>query len=361
MRPARDDQPNPTTLSQATCRRIGRGGALCAVVVLVAACSAETREKGLSGTGGSSGSGGVGGDGGTGAVGGDAGAAGDGGSAGNAGSAGTGATAGASGSAGTAGAGGTGATGGTAGAGGVAGSAGSGGTSGTGGTAGSGGHPRGKTDPDCECSGTQIVAKDGDNDQHGSKDCNANPGDDCDDNDTNFVKNACGGCVKNLGGMPGANCNDCGTFQCSGMDALQCVSPNPAPKRCGNATTPETCVSGSWVASAQCTGSTPACLNGGCVQCTPGTFRCITFTNGQDTAPQKCLPGGVYESSYAGTCYLSSARTCNAATGTCVHTYFRVKDRSLTIPRALGVDVEAVERGVPTQEVLGRATGFEFS
>ncbi|MGE3673155.1 MAG: hypothetical protein AB7K71_26005 [Polyangiaceae bacterium] len=359
MRPARDDQSNPTTLSQATCRRIGRGGALCAVVVLVAACSAETREKGLSGTGGSSGSGGVGGDGGTGAVGGDAGAAGDGGSAGNAGSAGTGATAGASGSAGTAGAGGTGATGGTAGAGGVAGSAGSGGTSGTGGTAGSGGNPCGNTDPDCECSGTQIVAKDGDNDQHGSKDCNANPGDDCDDNDTNFVKNACGGCVKNLGGMPGANCNDCGTFQCSGMDALQCVSPNPAPKRCGNATTPETCVSGSWVASAQCTGSKPACYAGACEICAPGTFKCVSYPNG-DTGIVRCDPNTLSWASSGNvlSCFIANGQQCNAATGKCIQVSFLDRDSRFQVPSLFE---EASPREETFQQILDDATRSEFS
>ncbi|MEZ4373400.1 MAG: hypothetical protein R3B07_21435 [Polyangiaceae bacterium] len=353
----RVDQPNPTTLSTSTCRRLGRGGAVCAVVVLVAACSAETREQGVEGSGGTAGSGGVGGNGGSGAVGGDAGAAGDGGSAGNAGSAGTGATAGASGSAGTAGAGGTGATGGTSGAGGVAGSAGSGGTSGTGGTGGSGGNPCGNTDPDCECSGTQIVAKDGDNDQHGSKDCNANPGDDCDDNDTNFVKNACGGCMKNLGGMPGGNCNDCGVFQCSGMDALQCVSPNPAPKRCGNATTPETCVGGSWIASAQCTGSTPACYQGGCKECVPGTFKCENAGNGV-TAVVSCLANGTWSTSHAAYCSASAGYVCNAAQGKCVPISANdLRDVGFKIPKSLGVNAEAIGRGIPTQEVLDLAVG----
>lgn len=358
MSQERNEQPNPATLSNSTCRRLSRGGALCAVVVLAAACSAETREGGLEGTGGSAGSGGVGGSGGTGA--GSSGAAG---SAGNGGSAGQGGAAGDGGTAGIGAAGGTGGTSGSGGVGGSAGSAGtsgSGGTAGTGGTGGTGGNPCGNSDPDCECDGTAVVAKDGDNDSHGSKDCNANPGDDCDDNDTSFFQNACGGCTKNIGGAPGANCNECGVLQCSGMNAVQCVSPNPAPKRCGNATTPETCVGGSWVAGAQCSGSNPACLNGSCVQCIPGTFRCITFANGQDTAPQKCLPNGTYESSYAGTCFLSSQRRCNAATGTCVHTFFRARDHSLTIPSAIGVDVNAIERGIPTQEVLDRATGFDF-
>ncbi|MCA9629403.1 MAG: hypothetical protein KC766_17130 [Myxococcales bacterium] len=341
----RDEQPNPASNSDVTCRRLARGGALCAVFVLAAACSAETRETGKEGVGGTAGSGGTGasggsaGDGGTGASGG---SAGDGGTAGQGGSAGT--------TGGSAGAGAVGGTGGTSGSGGVGGS---GGTAGTGGSAGSGGNPCGTTDPDCECDGTNVVAKDFDGDTHGSKACAANPGDDCDDNDKNFFENACGGCTKNIGGTPGANCNECGVLQCSGLNAVQCVAPNPAPKQCGNATTPETCVGGSWVAGAQCTGSKPACYQGECRVCRPGTYKCVPLGS-SDTAVVSC-DAGSWAGSYASVCSIESNKVCNASLGKCVTSSNDERDRRFRMPRSLGVDVDAAGRGIPTQEVLDRA------
>lgn len=357
MSQERNEQPNPATLSNSTCRRLSRGGALCAVVVLAAACSAETREGGLEGTGGSAGSGGVGGSGGTGA--GSSGAAG---SAGNGGSAGQGGAAGDGGTAGIGAAGGTGGTSGSGGVGGSAGSAGtsgSGGTAGTGGTGGTGGNPCGNSDPDCECDGTAVVAKDGDNDSHGSKDCNANPGDDCDDNDTSFFQNACGGCTKNIGGTPGANCNECGVLQCSGMNAVQCVSPNPAPKQCGNATTPETCVGGSWVAGAQCTGNKPACYMGGCVTCAPGTFKCVSYPNG-DTGVVRCDPNTLSWASSGNvlSCFIANGQQCYAPTGKCVQVSFLDRDSRFRVPKLFE---QASPREESFQQILDKATRSEFS
>jgi len=82
-------------------------------------------------------------------------------------------------------------------------------TSSGGGGSSSSGTPCQTSDPDCECVNDQVVARDVDNDLHGSRLCEENPGDDCDDGDGTFVVNDCGGCNKNLGGKVGDPCQGC--------------------------------------------------------------------------------------------------------------------------------------------------------
>lgn len=63
-----------------------------------------------------------------------------------------------------------------------------------------------------------------------------------------------------------------------GGRCVECL-PGAAPQ-CENSTTRRICsVNGAW-ASATCSGATPACLNGECVACTPGTKQCTGTTLG---------------------------------------------------------------------------------
>lgn len=343
-------------------RRLAVGASVCALFVLVSACAPEERVK--DGDGGSAGisAGGASGSGGSAASGGTAGSGGNGGTSGDGGTG-----AGGSGGTGAGGSGGTGAVGGSAGVGGTTGgSAGTGGTTGGsagagGSTGGTGGATCGTTDPDCECDGPNVVPKDSDNDTHGSKDCAAAPGDDCDDNDNSFFQNACGGCTKNIGGMPGTSCNDCGILQCAGLNGTSCQSPSPAPKQCGSGSNVQSCVGGTWVNSSTCTGSKPACHLGACVTCRPGTFKCVSFSNG-DTAVVRCDAGTLsWASSHVVSCYAAQSKTCNANTGTCVNGAISARDMELNVPKALGAEPSTHRPGSrSTADVLDLATGFEF-
>lgn len=354
-----------------------RRASLCAAFVLVLACAAEERDfssfdgrgSGGSSSGGKAGNGGGAGTGGKGSSG-SAGASVQGGQAGEpASGAGEGGTPGASGSSAGSGAmtgeGGVGgeATGGESGHGNASGTGALGGTSGASGADGGGGGspPECMTDdPDCECVGGVVVARDRDTDGQGAIACEENPGTDCDDLDQGFTRNACGGCTENLGGTVGATCNQCGTLSCSGMEALVCSTPNPVPRRCLNATTPQVCVATNWESQATCSGATPRCLDGACVECTPGTFRCDNVAGTDDQIIVRCLANGFWESSWLASCYGSSSEVCNANTGTCVLGMLHPRDASFEVIPALGLDPEEYRRGVPTDEVLDRATGFRF-
>jgi hypothetical protein len=253
-----------------------------------------------------------------------------------------------SGSTGDAGDNGTGSTGRTAG--------GSGGMPGGGGDAGAGGETEcSTTDPNCECVGGDVVAIDGDGDGHGTIDCAPAPGDDCDDDDYTFQHNECGGCEVNIGGTVGAGCDECGVLACDGTDAVECVVPEPVPRQCGNPTTPEECIDGFWVAQAACAGSTLACYEGNCYQCVPGTYRCEPFS--ADEIIYRCDATGSWES--FGSCFASFGETCDAQTGTCT-TMLHPRDASFEVAPALGIDVNAVRDGRPTDEVLELAVGTRF-
>lgn len=157
------------------------------------------------------------------------------------------------------------------------GNGGSGGTGGSGGSSSSSssssGTPCTTTDPDCECVDDKVVARDVDKDLHGSKLCEENPGDDCDDGDPAFFVNECGGCNKNLGGKVGDPCKDCGINECAGDSAIACITPSPAPRQCSGST-PQVCNQALWVDEVGCAAPTPACLNGACVSCAPGEQAC---------------------------------------------------------------------------------------
>ncbi len=269
------------------------------------------------------------------------------------GTAGSGATGGAAaGSGGTAGSGGSaGST--TGGAGGVAGSA-------TGGAGGAGGAACTTSDPDCECVGGKVQAKDADGDGQGSIDCAEAPGTDCDDNDKNYQVNACGGCAK-LAGVPNQLCGQCGTWACDGKEKLKCSVAGPALKRCNSATI-ELCVNGNWVPQSQCTGTTPACLVDKCVQCTPGAFKCSAYGTQGDTVGFKCLTSGSWESSWSVSCLKSKGVTCNVATKSCT-SLLLPQDHSFEIldPSIKRLEDRLGEGLRPTRDVLDLASGFEFA
>jgi hypothetical protein len=214
------------------------------------------------------------------------------------------------------------------------------------------------SDPDCECVGGVVVARDRDEDGAGAQACEAAPGMDCDDLDQGFIRNACGGCTRPLGGMVGATCNQCGEYRCSGTEAVVCTTPSPPPRSCLNTTTPRVCVATNWQNQSACTGTLPRCLNGVCVECTPGTFRCEDYGSTDDDLLYRCNPNGSW--SWLVSCYGSSSEVCNAATGTCVLGMFHPRDASFEVIPALGFDPDEYRRGVPTGDVLDRVTGFRF-
>ncbi len=342
------------------------GSGVCALVALVAACSAEERPRNT-GEGGTSGSAGAAGNGGNGGTAGTA-----------AGSGGVGATGASGGTAGVGGIGGT--TGGVGGTGGAAGGTGGttggvggsvGGTGGnTGGVGGTGGgNPCGTVDPNCECAGTRIVGRDADGDGARSRACLATPGTDCDDNDDTFQQNACGGCGRTLAGTPGQACGQCGAWACSGQEAVVCNPPSPAPLRCSGTTRQLCSAGGNWANHAtQCSGSSPACLNGNCVQCSPGTYQCIDFGNG-DTGVVPCLTNGTWYSSWTVSCFGASGwacsstvgRCCNSTTGACTGMLIP-RDRDLVIPEAPAQAPSAAPSEyaelIPTADVLSLALGL---
>lgn len=167
------------------------------------------------------------------------------------------------------------------------------------------------TDTDCECNEQcEVVAIDADGDGEGRRTCSQAPGNDCDDDDTGLIDNACGGCAT-LTAQPGAVCNDnvcgtvqcdgedstvcegpepngcggcsslanepgdvcgCGLYQCDGADSLVCVSPTPDLTQC-NGSTVELCVSGEWQAEETCSGAA-GCIDGKCAECIPGDYTC---------------------------------------------------------------------------------------
>lgn len=221
-------------------------------------------------------------------------------------------------------------------------------------SSGTGGAPGCTTDdPDCECVNDVLAARDVDKDGHGTRLCEASPGDDCDDGDNTFVVNECGGCNKNLGGMVGDACLACGVLGCMGDFGLQCVTPSPVPKQC-NGNIIETCAQGQWTAETTCSDPLPACLNGKCVECTPGKFKCGTVLNTPVSIP--CEPSGSWSSSWS-SCL--SSQVCSAATGKCVE-LFHPRDEDFEVPRLLRDPMGAQPPGLQTIDVLDLAVGIAF-
>ncbi len=68
------------------------------------------------------------------------------------------------------------------------------------------------------------------------------------------------------------NCGTCGhactgsTPFCVNSGCVECTSG----AQCAAGNTPQTCVNNQWVSQTACSGTTPVCANGGCVQCTSG-------------------------------------------------------------------------------------------
>lgn len=228
------------------------------------------------------------------------------------------------------------------------------GAGGAGGSGSGGAKPCETSDPDCECVGDQVVARDVDQDKEGTRLCEAAPGLDCNDGDGMFIQNECGGCNKDLGGKVGDPCQACGVFQCQGDSALQCAAPEPAPRRCMDSTT-QVCAGGQWTNDVACGGALPACLNGACVACAPGTFRCDKVA-GTDVVV-KCLETGSWESSWTS---CSSTQVCSAASGTCAG-LFHPRDMDFNVPPLLrGAPGAPAAPGLPTQDVLDLAVGIAF-
>lgn len=148
------------------------------------------------------------------------------------------------------------------------------GTTSTSGSGGTGGAPCVTTDPACTCVDGKVQAVDADGDQHGSKACAENPGDDCDDADNAFVADACGGCNKDLGAAPGDACNECGTQACQGDLSLACAGPAAPLRQCAGNVVQLCDAAGKWADETMCASPTPACVAGACGSCTPGTQQC---------------------------------------------------------------------------------------
>jgi hypothetical protein len=84
-------------------------------------------------------------------------------------------------------------------------------------------------------------------------------------------------------------------------------------KSCQNGAPAECDASGQLVVKDPCTGQTGTCLNGACVQCSPGTKRCDG-----DNVPQTCSAEGTWQG--LDMCPMT-APVCNA--GTCSGTRLR--------------------------------------
>lgn len=227
-------------------------------------------------------------------------------------------------------------------------------TTGTGGA-----NPCDNVDPDCECVGDVVVARDVDKDLEGSRLCEAAPGADCDDGDPAFVKNECGGCNKAIGGKVGNPCGTCGLFQCQGDSALQCLAPVPTTHQCVDSTVQVCSPGGNWTNEKTCSGATPFCVGGKCGECLPGTHKCAAG-QGNDTLFIKCLSNGAWESSWT-SCYAPKYCPANQSSSTCVGMLFHVRDLDFEVPRLLQAapDSPALP-GLPTRDVLDRAMGFAF-
>lgn len=232
------------------------------------------------------------------------------------------------------------------------------GTGGAGGGTGTGGaKPCETSDPNCECKDEEVVARDADGDLEGSALCVAAPGDDCDDADALFIKNVCGGCAKDLVGKVGDKCGACGALACVGKASLECDPPAPPPLQCAGNTI-QVCNGAAWVDKMACSDITPACYQGACVQCVPGSFKCGTYKNLPVVI--KCLPNAQWEPSWSVSC--TSTQSCHSSTGKCV-SLFHPRDLDFEVPallKAQEVPDASDAPGLRTRDLLDLATGFAF-
>jgi hypothetical protein len=210
-------------------------------------------------------------------------------------------------------------------------------------------------DPDCRCLAGLIVARDTDGDGAGTRLCEQNPGIDCNDGNTAFITDQCGGCDESPPGTLGSACNQCGIYTCSGT-AIVC-GPNPsAGGHCTDNKNRQTCNSnGFWGNDALCPN---VCYQGNCQTCTPNTFLCGAPNSpfSGDIILYKCLEN--VSSSSTGISWYSWASCttttgCNATTGACTGYLFLPRDRTF--------DVAPSQRdGLPWHDILNTASDSDY-
>ena len=237
---------------------------------------------------------------------------------------------------------------------------------GDGGAAGSGGNDVGDCeteDPHCVCLDGEVVARDEDEDGAGTSLCAEAPGEDCDDTNANFIRDACGGCDAAFAGLvEGDTCGsgasddvNCGVVTCDG-DTISCETPSPVLRRCADATTRELCQGTQWVTQPECDSSASICHDGRCVECIPGTYHCgQVYVGGSYTyGAVLCGPTGSWESSGE-----SCSSTCTVDVG-CTTT-FHLRDADFEVVPLLappsGLDGGT---GRPVGDVLDLAVGIAF-
>lgn len=105
---------------------------------------------------------------------------------------------------------------------------------------------------------------------------------------------AAGSGGSDAGGTPGMSGGAGGSTPACTTGAVRCSGLQP-----------EVCASGDWFASgAACSGATPVCLNGRCVECNPGTEECLN-----PNQPGICDASGFF---------VASGPDCAAATPQCL-------------------------------------------
>lgn len=208
-------------------------------------------------------------------------------------------------------------------------------------------------DPDCRCADGLIVARDTDGDGAGTMLCEHNAGTDCNDGNSAFITNACGGCGA-LPGSVGGDCNQCGVWTCSGGTLVCTPKTGASGQRCLNKTTRQTCVgTGFWGGDADCP---LACYQGNCEKCVPGDFQCVPF-NGSHLL-EICITNASIGSSSYGIGWGSYAscsvnQTCDAENGQCTG--------HLLLPRDRDFDVLPSQReGLPWHELLNTASDSDY-
>lgn len=242
---------------------------------------------------------------------------------------------------------------------------------GDGGAAGSGGNDVGDCeteDPHCVCLDGEVVARDEDEDGAGTSLCAEAPGEDCDDTNANFIRDACGGCDAAFAGLvEGDTCGsgasddvNCGVVTCDG-DTISCETPSPVLRRCADATTRELCQGTQWVTQPECDSSASICHDGRCVECIPGTYRCGTVVYGHSNSLSAdvatlCGPTGSWESLHTS---CSSSQVCTVNSG-CVG-LLHPRDADFEVVPLLappsGLDGGT---GRPVGDVLDLAVGIAF-